>query len=501
MSSSWGIEHNVLISGGSISGTTESGVHVFKGIPFAAPPVGNLRWKPPQPVMAWDDVRTLNEFAPGCPQSVAPASSFYAFTNPDRLDEDCLYLNVWTAAESANERRPVMVWIHGGGLTRASGADARFHGANLAKKGVVLVTVNYRLGPLGYLAHPELTREEPKGVSGNYGVLDQIAALQWVQQNIAQFGGDSSNVTIFGQSAGSWSVQTLMATPLAKQLFHRAIGHSGGLFGEQRRLDRSDGENQSAHEMGQDFLQACGVETIAEARALPADTIVKVHAGKGRAFSTRPIVDGWVLPDTIQQIFTSGRQSDVPLILGSTANEMSSLTSPSGLPNTTASLQERITRQFPKGSWKDFANAYGGDTDETARKAYLAMLRDTAFSSQMRKWVRTTQAVSSQAYLYYFNVAPPIDNSDYLGAYHSSDVPYAFQNIGPSFGEAHTAVADAMSDYWVNFATTGDPNGAGLVKWQPYDLATEPYMDLSLTPNADNHLLKRELDYLERVEP
>jgi para-nitrobenzyl esterase len=207
-----------------------------------------------------------------------------------------------------------------------------------------------------------------------------------------------------------------------------------------------------------------------------------------------------VLPGTIEEIFKSGRQHDVPVIVGSTANEMSSLTSPSSLPNTTAALQERISRQYPHGTWTDFVAAYGGDKDDTALAAFLAMLRDTAFSSQMRQWARATETVSSVAYMYHFTLAPPIANSDYLGAYHSADVPYAFQNISPTFGDVHRALSDAMSDYWVNFARTGDPNGAGLAKWQPYNLDTEPYMDLGPTLRAGNHLLKRQLDYLEMVE-
>jgi len=499
VSSTWGIENHLQVRGGMISGTTEHGVQTFKGIPFAAPPVGDLRWRPPQPVLPWEGVKACKEFGAGSPQSMAPASSFYAFTNVDKVDEDCLFLNVWTVAESTDERRPVMVWFHGGGLTRASGADARFNGANLAKKGVVLVTVNYRLGPLGYLAHPELTGEEPKGVSGNYGVLDQIAALRWVRENISQFGGDAGNVTVFGQSAGSWSVQAMVATPLAKGLFHRAIGHSGGLFGALRHLDKSEGDNRSGHQIGEDFLEACGVKTIAEARTLSAETIVEVSAGKGGAFYTRPVVDGWVIPESIDDIFRSGRQNDVPVIVGSTAKEMSTLTDPSSLPKTTASLKDRISSQYPNANFGDFTDVYGGAKDDTAMEAYLAMIRDSAFSSQMRRWARATESVSSNAYLYFFTLAPPIPNSDYRGAYHSSDVPYAFQNISPTFGDADRALSDAMSDYWVNFARTGDPNGGGLPEWEPYNLDTEPYMELGDPLRAGNHLLKQELDYLDKV--
>jgi para-nitrobenzyl esterase len=497
--SAWGLENALQVTGGVISGTTENGAQAFKGIPFAAPPVEVLRWKPPQPVSPWDDVKTCAEFAPACPQTIASPDSFYAFTNPAKIDEDCLYLNVWTAADSADEKRPVMVWFHGGGLTRCSGADARFNGANLAKKGVILVTVNYRLGAFGFLAHPELTQEEPKGVSGNYGVLDQIAALHWVRQNIAQFGGDPENVTIFGQSAGSWSVQVLVSTPLAKGLFHRAIGQSGGLFNEGTWLDRVEEGNRSGHQIGEDFLAACGVETIAEARALPASKLVEASVGKGSSFQTRPVVDGWILPDTLDTIFANGLQNDVPMIVGSTANEWTSLSSPAYLPQTTSELEEQIGNIFPDAVFADFVAAFGGGSDDTAMDAYLATIRDIAFSTQMRQWARATENVSSNAYVYWFTAAPPIENSEYLGAYHSAEVPYAFQNISPDFGNEDRALSDAMSDYWVNFAKTGNPNSADLPKWESYNLKTEPYLNLGHTIRAGNHLLKRELDYLDKL--
>ena len=498
--SAWGVENQLQVSGGTISGTTENGVQAFKGIPYAAPPVDDLRWKPSQPVVAWDGVKACAEFGASCPQSMIPEGSFYSFTNVDEMDEDCLFLNVWTDAKSADEKRPVMVWFHGGSLTRCSGSDARFNGVNLAKKGVVVVTVNYRLGPLGYLAHPELSQEEPKGVSGNYGVLDQIESLRWVQQNISQFGGDPGNVTVFGQSAGSWSVQAMVATPLAKGLFHRAIGQSGGLFGAVRDLETSEGDQRSGHQIGQDFLEACGVKTIAEARALSAEKIIEVFLNAGRSFYTRPVVDGWVIPDTIDAIFGNGRQNDVPVMLGMTANEMASLSDPAGHPKTTADLEEAVARQFGAADFDEFTAAYGGTDDETAQKAYLALIRDVAFSAHMRRWARSSDTISSSAFLYYFTFAPPVPGTEYLGAFHSSDVPFAFQNIDPEFGEEADAVADAMSDYWVNFAKTGDPNGAGLPKWEAYNQDTEPYMELGDIRRPGNHLLKKELDYLEDLQ-
>jgi len=264
----------VRVEGGLISGSVVDGVRSYKGIPFAAPPVGELRWKAPRPVGAWEGVRECDAFGPDCPQAPYSESSIY-YSPPRKQSEDCLYLNVWTAAK-AGEKRPVMVWIHGGALTRGSGATRSYDGTALAKKGVVLVTINYRLGPLGYFAHPELSAESPHRSSGNYGVLDQIAALKWTQKNIAAFGGDPGRVTIFGESAGSWSVNALVASPLAKGLFQRAIGQSGGTFGPMTYLKEDRDGRQSAEKIGAAFAKAAGADSIKALRALPAERIVEV---------------------------------------------------------------------------------------------------------------------------------------------------------------------------------------------------------------------------------
>src|SRR6266850_2687529 len=333
---------SIRVDGGLISGTTVDGVRSFKGVPFAAPPVGDLRWKPPQPVLAWQGVRQADNFGPICPQSPYPSGSMY-YSPPQTQSEDCLYLNVWTAAK-VGDKRPVMVWIHGGALTRGSGSNAAYDGTALAKKGVVLVTINYRLGPLGYLAHPELTSESPQHSSGNYGVLDQIAALKWVQKNIAAFGGDANRVTIFGESAGSWSVNALVASPLARGLFHRAIGESGGSFGPGTYLREDRNALPSAERIGVAFAKAAGADSIKALRALPADKIVEVFNNdpEGKKFRTQPNVDGWVLPDEIRNIFAKGKQNDVPVIVGSNGNEMTTLTVPATVPKTIEDYRKRI---------------------------------------------------------------------------------------------------------------------------------------------------------------
>jgi para-nitrobenzyl esterase len=495
VSTAWGVGNEIQVTGGAISGGTDNGTQVFKGIPFAAPPIGDLRWKPPHPVAAWDGTRVSTEFGPACPQPGYPAGSFYKSPGIT-MNEDCLYLNVWTDADSKDEKRPVMVWIHGGALTRGAGSNEVYNGANLAKKGVVLVTVNYRLGPLGYLAHPELTNEEPRGVSGNYGVLDQIASLRWVQTNIAQFGGDPNNVTIFGESAGSWSVHALVGTPLAKGLFHRAIGESGGLFGPGVHLASDPSGGKTGHQIGADFLTAAGASTIAEARALSAEKIIETFEGDGRGFTTRPIVDGWAFPDSIHTIFQSGRQNDIPVMVGSNAKEWTTLSSPASIPKSSAALKQMLARQYKDANFNEFGKVYGGLEDDTAADAYLGLMRDVVFSNQMRLWARATEDVKSDAYLYYFTRVPPIPNSEYYGAFHAAEISYAFQNTSPDYEDADRALSDTMSDYWVNFAATGNPNGEGVPEWKAYDSKNEAYQELGDTVGGGNHLLKEELDYL-----
>ena len=310
------IDDPVRISNGSLSGTLGRSleVRVYKGIPYASPPVGSLRWKTPKSAATWEGVRKADAFSPACMQTPYPSSSIY-HSEPEPVSEDCLYLNLWTAAKSPRERRPVMVWIHGGALTRGSGFVGVYDGESLAKKGVVVVTINYRLGIFGFLAHPELTRESDHNASGNYGLLDQITALEWVQKNIAAFGGDPKRVTIFGESAGSWSVNYLMATPLANGLFQRAIGESGAAFESVKTLAETEAT-------GVKFAKSMGADTIAALRAKPAEEILKSSAFA----SFPPNVDGWMLPHDVYTIFAAGKQNDVPILIGSNADEAKSLT-------------------------------------------------------------------------------------------------------------------------------------------------------------------------------
>jgi para-nitrobenzyl esterase len=498
----------IRVEGGLISGTAADGVRSFKGIPFAAPPVGELRWKPPQPVVAWEGVRACHACGPDCPQAPYPQGSLF-YSPPRQQSEDCLYLNVWTAGK-AGDQRPVMVWIHGGALTRGSGATRTYDGTNFARKGVVLVTINYRLGPLGYLAHPELTEEHnlvaesPQRSSGNYGVLDQIAALKWVQKNIAAFGGDPARVTIFGESAGSWSVNALVASPLAKGLFHRAIGQSGGSFGPMTYLKEDRSGRPAAEKIGAAFAKAAGADSLKALRALPAEKIIEVFNNdpEGRKFRTAPNVDGWALPDEIRQIFASGKQNDVPVIVGSNANEMTSLTVPATVPKTLAEYRKRVEAQYGE-SIKEFDAVYPAKSEAEIAAAYLGSLRDATFTLPMRTWARMTATGRAKAYLYFFSRVPPNPNSAYLGAYHAAEIAYVFNNLNRQNAMLQPAdykLAEMMTSYWVNFAVTGDPNGKGLPQWTPYSRAAEPYLDFGDTVQLRHHLLKAQLDFIEQFQ-
>ena len=487
----------VRVEGGAIVGTTDRGVRVFKGIPYAAPPIGAWRWKPPQPVVAWRGTRDASTFGAECPQTQYPATSIYVRPLQPQ-SEDCLFLNVWTMA-AANERRPVLVWIHGGALTRGSGISDVRDGVPLALKGVVLVSLNYRLGPLGYFAHPALSAESPRQASGNYGVLDQIAALQWVQQNIAAFGGDPAKVTIAGESAGAWSVNTLVASPLARGLFVRAIAQSGGRFSRTPHLSQAAGSAASGESVGESLAKTVGADGLAALRAVPVDRLLAVTN-----FRTQEVVDGWVLPDEIRTLFANQQHNRVPVIVGSNANEMTSLGGAALAPKTLDDFRKRMAQQFGEMA-AEIERAYDVNADADVVNAALAVSRDTTFSSHMRHWARASVAAGSRAWLYYFSHVPPSPRAGELQAFHAGEIPYVFKVIpstdpreaGFRYGPHDTALAEAMSAYWINFVTTGDPNGQGLTKWSEYRPDSEPYLEFGAQIRSSTHLLKRQLDALE----
>ncbi len=449
-------------------------------------------WAPPQPAAAWDGELEATEFSKHCWQPQRDPEAFWGDPSIER-SEDCLYLNIWTGAEAADEARPVMVWIHGGGLVFGSGAWTWYDGTNLASKGVVVVTINYRLGLFGFLAHADLTSESPVGSSGNYGLLDQVAALEWVRDNIAAFGGDPGNVTIFGVSAGSWSVNYMVATPLAEGLFHRAIGQSGGNFAKMATL-------AEAEEIGAGFVETLGLgHSIADLRSLSAEKIVEAMGAGTRFPLSRANVEGWMYPEQIYEIFAAGRQNDVAIMVGSNADEGTALWEARG-PATIAEHREQVVRQYG-----DFADeilaAYPAVSDDEARSVNSTLRADDTFAWQMRTWARLTETVSSPAYLYYFTRVPPGPEADRYGSYHAAEIVYAFDNL--ALGRSHSweqtdhDLAALMSSYWINFATTGDPNGDSLPHWPAYTTAADEALELGDQVRVLTGLKREGLDVLD----
>ena len=482
----------VKVEGGMVSGVTVDGVQSYRGIPFAAPPVGTLRWKPPQPAAAWAGTRRADQVGAACPQNPhAPGSIFPDPTEPQ--SEDCLYLNVWTAAR-AGVRRPVVVWYHGGGWNYGSGTSYTPNGAPIAKKGVVLVTVNYRMGPLGFMAHPALTAESPHHSSGNYGFLDQIAALQWVKKNIAAFGGDPNRVTIQGESAGSWTVSVLVASPLSRGLFHRAIGESGGRFNPQPYLQADRDGLPAAEKGGLEFAKAAGVDSLEGLRALPVDKILKIP------FRAAENVDGWVLPDQMRTLYAERKQAMVSVLLGSNKNERAP--NPDAGPKTMSDYRAYLAKEYGTLS-PEFEAAFPVATDADVVDAVAAIGGQSTFTVHMRTWARMMAAAGQKAYLYEFSHVPPHPESKRLRAFHTSEIPYVFNDLRQhnwTFTDVDSRLADMMSSYWANFVIRGDPNGEGLPRWAPYDAAKEAYMDLGDTPTLRHHLLTSQLDAIERFQ-
>ncbi|HWF11406.1 MAG TPA: carboxylesterase family protein [Bryobacteraceae bacterium] len=452
------IDSPVKLDSGMISGIAGNNpdVRVFKGIPFAAPPVGNLRWKAPQPVAHWDGVRKGDEFGPICMQTAGRGGT------SAKMSEDCLYLNVWTAAKSPNEKRPVIFWIHPGGYTSGSGSSPATDGEALAKKGAVVITINYRLGVLGFFAYPELTKESDRRASGNYALMDQTAALEWVQKNIAGFGGDPKRVTVDGDSAGASSIGNLVGSPRTKGLFQRAIAESGAWPG------LSVGHTQTlseAEQAGLKTAETLKAFTLAELRALPAADVLKGRGGG-------PIVDGYFLPEDVGKVFAEGKQNDVPVLLGSNKDEGTFFLQPT----TAAKFVEAARRRY--GDQADaYLKLYPANTDEEANASQLAAFRDE-LGWVMRNWASLqTKTGQSKAYLYYFTHEPPQAQGTSprggrgSGATHGAEAAYVFENLlgARPWTDLDHQLADTISSYWVNFAANVDPNGKGLPAWPAFN--------------------------------
>ncbi len=468
----------VRTDAGPVQGTVEDGLTIYKGIPFAAPPIGDLRWRAPQPHAAWTEVLKADKFAPACMQVpiVMPALGLDALT----VNEDCLYLNVWTPAKTPKDKLAVMVWIYGGGFTIGGASLAQYDGKNLAKKGVILVSVAYRLGQFGFLASPELSKEQG-GHSGNYGLLDQIAGLAWVKKNIAAFGGDPRRVTIFGESAGGISVSMLSASPLAKGLFSGAISESGGNFGPEKHANEG-GTNMvslaSAEKSGSDYLAKLGASSIADARKKTAEEVMKAsNPGLGGSW---PIFDGYALLGDQYKLYQEGKYNDTPILIGSNADEGALF-----VPQiTAAAYQAQIKAQYGDYADKILA-AYPGDTDAHALRSARDMFRDATFADPTWTWARLqSKTGKGKIYVYYFSHRPPYPNTPNFkdwGAAHGGEISYVFGNFSQQMpaSDADKRVSDEVSTYWTNFAKTGDPNGGNLPNWPAFTDANQQVMNVN----------------------
>ena len=440
---------------GQVSGTSgkDATVRVFKGIPFAAPPTGENRWRAPQPVAKWDGVKKADTFSLTCTTGAGGGAGKGgkggAKGGPPTSGEDCLYLNVWTTAQSATEKRPVIVWNYGGGFTGGSGSEPRYDGESLSKKGVIIVTYNYRLGAMGWLAHPELAKESSRKTSGNYGMLDMLAALHWVQKNIAAFGGDPNKVTIDGESAGAIAVAAMVGSPEGKGLFLRAIGQSGAWMGLSMAKMRTLAQAEDAG------AKAAGSNTVAQLRAMSLEDL-----GQNlRGIQAGPIVDGWLIPEDQSITFSKGQQNKVDILVGSNSDE-----------GTFAGFARPVTADQAQRYGADaaeFTSLYPAGSTEDGIKSGLMLVRDQV-AWCMRTFAEMQAKAGRKAYVYYFTRVTP--GQEARGASHTSELAYMFGNP-PAQGwtDVDRQLSDQMMNYWVNFAATGDPNGKNLPSWQAYD--------------------------------
>jgi para-nitrobenzyl esterase len=470
---------------GTIVGSNEAdaGLRVFKGIPFAQPPVGKLRWRPPDPVQNWKGEREALRFGPRCMQ--APIYSDMVFRS-DGLSEDCLYLNVWTLAKSANEQLPVLVYFYGGGFQAGDGSEPRYDGASMARKGIVTLTANYRLGVFGMLAHPDLTKESPHHASGNYTLLDQQAALKWVQQNIAAFGGDPKRVTIAGESAGSQSVSALMASPLSRDLIAGAIGESGAMINSAPgSIPLADAERD-----GVKFATAVGANSLSALRAVPAQKLLE--AATSPDVRLNPIVDGYFLPKPPGEIFAAGEQAKVPLLAGSNSEE-SSFTEVLGEDKPTVENYQRAVQRLYGEHAETVASMYPAASDSDVTQAATELASDRFHGFSTWKWVTLHGLTSKKPTFYYYYAHPrptpraaeANSSAEPKGAVHSAEIEYAMGNLESNevfaWTEDDYKVSKAMQDYFANFIKTGNPNSEGLPTWSPYNGdATSPRLTIDV---------------------
>ena len=484
----------ITTASGKLSGIEENGIQIFKGIPFAAPPVGDLRWKAPQPVTPWNGVKKCVAF--GASPVQAPPVPFMCWSEEylipkEPIGEDCLYLNVW-APKKSNTKKAVLVYIYGGGFRTGGAGCAIYDGTAMAKKDIVFVTINYRVGVFGFLAHPELSKESANKTSGNYALLDMIAALKWVKENIASFGGDSNRVTIAGQSAGAFAVNFLAASPLAKGLIHGVIAESGGSI--LPSAIRPAMHLPQAEATGVDFAKSIGCSSIAELRKKSADEILNANPG-----AIGPFEDGFVVPTSMLQTYVNGKQNDIPTILGWNLDDKMI-----GKPVSAKQYEDDIKKQFGANAEKIILQ-YPATNDAIAAKSQGDLSRDQTFGVQGYTWA-SLQSEHGKApiFVYSFNrKLPPSSPANDFGAFHTGEVPYAYNNLhtvnNRPFTNADFELADQMSSYWSNFAKTGNPNGAVLLNWPAYTKETKQIIQLDTKSQVVRLPTEQKLNTLSKI--
>ncbi len=485
----------VKVSGGKLQGVlvADGKVRAFEGIPYAAPPVGQLRWQPPQPAIPWSGVKNAGTFAPSCMQvksSRLPWTKEFMVQN--EVSEDCLYLNVWTPVGKQDAHLPVFIYLHGGGFGEGSGAIDAYNGSNLAAQGVVVVTINYRVATLGFLASPELTAESPHHASGNYGLLDMVAALQWVKDNIKAFNGDPGDVTICGQSAGAAAIHYLTASPLAKGLFQRAIAESGSSVTSFPIRSLAEEER-----IGAAYMASKGAKTLAEARALKASDLLFEGPMSAKPDSTD--IDGWFLTESVEDTFAAGRQNDVPIITGSTSGDAtgSGFSAPPPASKYIADAQKKYGDMAAK-----YLELYPANTDADVSAALANAGEDRTRVSTYLWAVHRNKTSKTAAFVYFFDRGTPFPEHPEYGAFHTSDIPYMMRNlklVDHPYEAADYKVSDEMSKSWVNFMKTGDPNGKDLPTWSSVSNEDKSIQEIGVhmgpIPLADPAKLSFWVDY------
>jgi len=470
----------VKTDAGSVSGFAQDGLRVFLGIPFAAPPTGDLRWRPPAPVQPWDDVKATITYSPACPQPAAASPG-----TPVNMSEDSLYLNLWTPARSAGEKLPVMVFFYGGAFGKIAGSMPLYNGTALAKKGVVVVTTNYRVGALGFLAHPQLANESPHNSSGNYGLLDQQAAMQWVQRNIGAFGGDPSRVTIFGQSAGGESVLIHLVSPESRGLYQQAIVESGTFWTDGAEIDAIY-PKVTAEQYGEEFAQSLGYsgpDAIRQMRKLSYQEIANATPWPASSFQMvnsrhfEPTIDGWIIPDAPDNLFRLHQENPVPLIIGSNANDGTTLAADANM--TVPEYGAFIRNRFGKDADAVLAEYPANSTAEV--QVQLAQIMTDYDFTDATKFVAGSMAdLNRSTYRYQYSYVLP---GQPYGAFHGSETLLLFKvPITPD--PVTDSVSENLIDLWTRFAKTGDPNGGMNVTWPHYTREEGQYLDINDTPTV-----------------